>query len=217
LRDKYEAFEALRCCVPETAVSLELNRRGKEICSMPKLEQEHKTTAPGPGTKVVNRMYPNRVGLAEEVKSQVVQILQSRLADALDVYSQAKFAHWNVKGDNFYQLHLVFDQVAKSIRKQVDPIAERITQLGGVANGTVRQSASQSRIPEYPVDTVAGMDHVRSLADAVGYYSHELREASKSIEEAGDGPTADFLNQLIVDADEQLYFLESHLEAGDVQ
>ena len=85
-------------------------------------------------------MYPNRVALSEDIKTQVVQILQERLAEATDMHSQAKFAHWNVKGDNFYQLHLVFDQVAKVIGKQIDPIAERITQLGGVANGTIRQA-----------------------------------------------------------------------------
>jgi hypothetical protein len=81
------------------------------------------------------------IALSDDVKKRVVQVMQERLAEASDMYSQAKFAHWNVKGDNFYQLHLVFDQVAKVVGDQVDPIAERITQLGGVANGTVRQAA----------------------------------------------------------------------------
>jgi starvation-inducible DNA-binding protein len=185
---------------------------------MPKSEKHQKSTnAPGPATRIIDRMYPNRVALSEDTKTQVVQVMQERLAEATDMYSQAKFAHWNVKGDNFYQLHLVFDQVAEVIGKQIDPIAERITQLGGVANGTVRQAACVSRIPEYPVDTTAGMDHVRALADSLGHYCQELRQASDKIDDIGDGPTSDFFNQLIVEAEEQLYFLESHLEAGDVQ
>jgi starvation-inducible DNA-binding protein len=61
------------------------------------------------------------------------------------------------------------------------------------------------------------MDHVRALAAAVATYSACLREASDEIDELGDEPTSDFYNQLIVDAEEQLYFLESHLEAGDVE
>lgn len=162
-------------------------------------------------------MYPNRVALSDEVKKNVVGVMQERLAEATDMYSQAKFAHWNVKGDNFYQLHLVFDQVAKVIGDQIDPIAERLTQLGGVANGTVRQSAMSSKIPEYPVETINGMDHVRALADSLGHYCQELREASDKIDDIGDEPTSDFFNGLIVEAEEQLYFLESHLEAGDVQ
>jgi starvation-inducible DNA-binding protein len=178
---------------------------------------QQSTDTPGSATKLVRRMYPNRVALSEDTKTKVVQVMQERLAEATDLYSQSKFAHWNVKGYNFYQLHLVFDQVAKVIERQIDPIAERITQLGGVANGTIRQAASISKIAEYPVETTAGMEHVRALADAVGRYCQDLREASNQIEDIGDRPTSDFLNQLIVDAEEQLYFLESHLEAGDVQ
>ncbi len=185
---------------------------------MVKTEKKPKNNnSAGPVTRTVDRMYPNRVALSDEVKRNVVGVMQERLAEATDMYSQAKFAHWNVKGDNFYQLHLVFDQVAKVIGDQIDPIAERLTQLGGVANGTVRQSAMSSKIPEYPVETINGMDHVRALADSLGHYCQELREASDKIDDIGDGPTSDFFNQLIIEAEEQLYFLESHLEAGDVQ
>ena len=180
-------------------------------------KKSNSKAAPGPATQLVDRMYPNRVALSDDIKKQVVQILQERLAEATDMHSQAKFAHWNVKGDNFYQLHLVFDHVAKVIGKQVDPIAERLTQLGGVANGTIRQAACVSRIPEYPVETIAGMDHVRALSDSLGHYCQDMREASEKIDDIGDQPTSDFFNQLIVEAEEQLYFLESHLEAGDVQ
>ena len=92
-----------------------------------------------------------------------------------------------------------------------------MTQLGGVANGTARQASVASILNEYPVDTVAGMDHVRALADSLVKYCACLRNASDEIDEIGDEPSSDFYNQLIVDAEEQLYFLESHLEAGDVQ
>ncbi len=180
-------------------------------------EKVASTPAPGPDTHINSTMYKNRVALPDDTKKDVVARMQVTLASASDMYSQSKFAHWNVKGDNFYQLHLVFDHVAKVIGKQADPIAERITQLGGIANGTARQAAMTSIIPEYAVDTVAGMDHVRVLADSLGKYCACLRNASDEIDDLGDGATSDFYNQLIVDAEEQLYFLESHLEAGDVQ
>ena len=180
-------------------------------------EKEAGVSAPGPETHLNETMYKNRIALPDDIKKDVVMRMQVTLASASDMYSQSKFAHWNVKGDNFYQLHLVFDHVAKIIGKQADPIAERITQLGGIANGTSRQAAMCSIIPEYKVDTVAGMDHVRALADSLGKYCACLRNASDEIDDLGDEPTSDFYNQLIVDAEEQLYFLESHLEAGDVQ
>ncbi|MGI4758731.1 MAG: DNA starvation/stationary phase protection protein Dps [Janthinobacterium lividum] len=169
------------------------------------------------GTELPTRMYKNRVALSDDVKTQVVTEMNRTLAASLDMYSQAKFAHWNVKGINFYQLHLVFDTVAKTIFKQIDPIAERITQLGGMANGTVRQSAASSAIQSYPVESVSGPDHLKALADSLGTYCGLMREVSSKIDDIGDKPSADFFNQLIVDAEEELYFLESHMEAGEVQ
>jgi starvation-inducible DNA-binding protein len=162
-------------------------------------------------------MYKNRVALSDSVKKKVCGIMNEKLASSLDMYSQAKFAHWNVKGMNFYQLHLVFDATAEVIFKQIDPIAERITQLGGVANGTVRQSASYSAIPPYKVESISGPEHLVALADALGKYCAELRDASDKIDDAGDEPTSDFFKQLVVEAEEELYFLESHLEAGESQ
>ena len=103
-----------------------------------------------------DRMYKNRVALPDDTKKKVVEIMNKKLASALDMYTQAKYAHWNVKGMNFYQLHLVFDATAKVIFKQIDPIAERITQLGGVASGTVRHSAANSALSAYKVESVSG-------------------------------------------------------------
>ncbi len=176
-------------------------------------KEEKKTMQP----TTVKRMYKNRVDLPDDVKTKVCEVMNSKLASALDMHTQAKFAHWNVKGMNFYQLHLVFDATAKVIFKQIDPIAERITQLGGVANGTVRMSAANSKIPAYSVESISGPQHLVALADALGVYCKELRDASDKIDDLGDEPTADFFKQLVVEAEEELYFLESHLEAGDVQ
>lgn len=171
----------------------------------------------GMSPKTVKRMYKNRVALPDDTKKQVCEIMNVKLAAALDTYTQAKYAHWNVKGMNFYQLHLVFDATAKVIFKHIDSIAERITQLGGTANGTVRMSAASSPIQPYNVEALSGPQHVEALANTVGAYCKELRDASEKIDGLKDEPTADFFKQLVVGAEEELYFLESHLEAGDVQ
>ncbi len=187
------------------------------VKEMPAKKVREEKGAPGPDTKINSKMYKNRVALSDEQKQQVVEVMQERLAGALDMYSQSKFAHWNAKGDNFYQLHKLFDKVANIIFPQIDAIAERLTQLGGVANGTVRQAAQTSPLPEYDTMLVAGMEHVNALANSLGTYCQSLREASDKIDEIDDPPTADFFKQLDVEAEEALYFLESHLEAGDVQ
>ncbi len=95
------------------------------------------------------RMYPNGVARSEGVDTGVLEVMRKRLAEATGLYSQTKVAHWSVKGRNLYQLHPVFDQVAKVIERQIEPSAERITQLGASAKGTVRHAVFVSKFPAF--------------------------------------------------------------------
>src|SRR5579864_2113193 len=105
-----------------------------------------------------------RNDLGVEVREKATALLNQHLADATDLYSQTKQAHWNVKGMQFSQLHELFDTLADSVEEFVDLIAERVTSLGGVACGTVRLSAAASRLPEYPLDARNGRQHLEALA-----------------------------------------------------
>lgn len=76
-------------------------------------------------------MHTTRHDLPAEQREALVALLNGQLADTFDLYSQTKFAHWNVKGSDFIQLHLLFDQFAEHLIGFVDLIAERATTLGG--------------------------------------------------------------------------------------
>src|SRR5712691_3259565 len=90
------------------------------------------------------RTYKSNVGVPEANRQAIIALLNARLADSIDLRSQVKWAHWNVKGINFMQLHLLFDSVAAHLEEQTDTIAERVVTLGGVAIGTARQSAAHT-------------------------------------------------------------------------
>ena len=75
------------------------------------------------------KLYPTRIDLPEKIRWEVVSILNQTLATTLDLKTQVKQAHWNVKGLNFYQLHLLFDEMASELEEYIDTIAERITAL----------------------------------------------------------------------------------------
>ena len=94
------------------------------------------------------RAFRSSVGVPESNRQALTTLLNLRLADTTDLHSQVKWAHWNVKGKDFYQLHLLFDSIAEHLENHIDTIAERITALGGVANGTVREAAAKSTIKE---------------------------------------------------------------------
>ena len=85
--------------------------------------------------------FPTRIDIPAESREVLVELLNARLADAFDLYSQLKQAHWNVKGSDFIQLHALYDTVAADVIDFVDLIAERATALGGLALGTARLAA----------------------------------------------------------------------------
>lgn len=150
--------------------------------------------------------------LDQETRDQMVGLLNQQMADTFDLFSQTKQAHWNVKGPQFYQLHLLYDTLAEGLEDYVDELAERATALGGVAMGTVRMAAEETRLPEYPPEATEGMESVRCLVDRYANLGASTRAAIDAADEAGDADTADLFTNLSRDLDKWLYFLESHLQ-----
>jgi starvation-inducible DNA-binding protein len=164
-----------------------------------------------PGSTREAAMIESKISISDNHRRKLVELLNARLADTIDMQTQMKFAHWNVKGENFYQLHLLFDTIAEHMEDAVDLIAERITALGGRANGTARQVGSASSLREYDLDIVTGMDHVRTLLDRLAAVANASREAINESDELEDRATSDLFTEVVRTADKDLYFLESHL------
>src|SRR5438876_4511392 len=98
-------------------------------------------------------MYRSPSALKEDARKRLAQSLNARLADGLDLHSQIKVAHWNVKGAQVAALHPLFESFAVALAGFNDEIAERAVTLGGRAYGTVRRAAAGSTLPEYPAET----------------------------------------------------------------
>jgi starvation-inducible DNA-binding protein len=162
-------------------------------------------------TKSTARFYPTRIDLATDVRESVVPILNQSLAATLDLKTQTKQAHWNVKGKDFYQLHELFDELAGELEEYVDMVAERVTALGGTALGTARVAADNSILKEYPLDAIDGHEHITALADRYAAYAKHVREAIDQTEAFGDADTADLYTEISRTIDKRLWFLEAHL------
>jgi len=162
------------------------------------------TTAPAFATR-------NDLPLAS--RTQVAELLNRRLADALDLQGQCKQAHWNVKGPQFIALHKLFDDVYADVTEHADLIAERIVQLGGVAYGTVRDVAEKSELDEYPTSISSGEDHVKSLSAALAGFASRMRLAIGETDDLDDAATADICTQVTRGADKWLWFIEAHTQA----
>jgi starvation-inducible DNA-binding protein len=156
-------------------------------------------------------MYDTRNDLSVKVRTNAVEILNARLADAIDLGLQVKHAHWNVKGPHFISLHELFDQVAENVEEHVDTIAERITALGGTAYGTLATVARGTSLAPYPVEITDGLAHVAALAAALADFGKKVRKGIGESDDLGDADTADLFTQMSRDVDKYLWFLEAHL------
>ena len=159
-------------------------------------------------------MYPTRNDLPESARTKLVDLLNARLADAIDLQTQCKQAHWNVKGPDFIALHKLFDEVNDAVEEYVDLIAERAVQLGGVADGTARIVAKRSSLPEYPaVRGGDGREHVAALSAVLSAFGKLVRAEIDRSNELSDADTADLFTEVSRGIDKWLWFVEAHLQA----
>jgi starvation-inducible DNA-binding protein len=157
-------------------------------------------------------MYKTKIDLSEKVRRNVIAILNDRLADAMDLQSQVKQAHWNVKGPHFIALHELFDKISAVVFDQIDEIAERVTSLGGTAEGTVAVAAKRSKLKNYPLSITAGKDHLFYLSTQIAAFGKSVRAAIADTDELGDADTADLFTGISRDLDKYLWFIEAHLQ-----
>ena len=159
-------------------------------------------------------MFNTRIDIDQDKREELVGLINQQLADTLDLFTQTKQAHWNVKGLDFFQVHELLDDLAKTTRKQTDMIAERATALGGVALGTARMSAANSTLSEYPTDVFDVPDVLNAVAERYAAYAASTRAAIKRSQELDEPTTEDMFTDVSREIDEALYFLESHLQGS---
>lgn len=156
--------------------------------------------------------FKTRIDVEPDARKELVALLNQQMADNADLYSQTKQAHWNVKGPDFMQLHLLFDQVAAMVEPFTDELAERVTALGGYATGTVRMAAKASTLSEFPTDAVDGKANLQALSDRWAAYAASTRAAIERASQLGEPTSEDLFTEISRDVDKALYFLEAHLQ-----
>ncbi|NUO53176.1 MAG: DNA starvation/stationary phase protection protein Dps [Polyangiaceae bacterium] len=156
-------------------------------------------------------MYPSPSKLPEASRAKLAETLNARLVDGLDLHSQIKVAHWNIRGPLFSSLHPLFETFAVSLANHNDAIAERAVTLGGRAFGTVRHVAKASRLPDYPQETTKDLEHVKLLAERFEAYLDGLRESRTIAEELRDTDTVDLFTTIVTEFEKHDWFLRASL------
>lgn len=159
-------------------------------------------------------LHPGRIDIPPEIRLYLIQMLNQTLACTVDLRSQVKQACWHVKGKDFPSLHALFATIATELAAYTDLVAERIAALGGVAMGTVRIAATQSKLPEYPDALLEGDAHVLALAERFAQYGAALRSSIALVADVEDAGSAAIYTDISRGVDKQLWFLEAYLHRG---
>ncbi len=158
-------------------------------------------------------MKPN-IGITDKNLKEICALLNNSLADSHILYFKLRKYHWNLKGDNFMELHKLFESQYTEMQEAIDEIAERVSQLGGVAIGTTAEFSKLSSLKESPGKNPAdNMEMIRELLE-----DHEtiIRSLRKSVENAGekfgDEGTADFLTGLMENHEKMAWILRRYFK-----
>lgn len=158
-------------------------------------------------------MYKSPSHLSESARAAISTSLNALLASGLDLHSQIKVAHWNIKGPGFAALHPLFETFAIGLATHNDSIAERAVTLGAKAYGTARHVAGHSKISEYPQETTRDLEHVKLLADRIEQYLSECRASRTVAEQNADTDSVDLLTGVISEFEKHAWFLRASLES----
>ncbi|WP_315919012.1 DNA starvation/stationary phase protection protein Dps [Mesorhizobium sp. SP-1A] len=150
--------------------------------------------------------------LKSNARAESIDLLNARLADAIDLALITKQAHWNVKGPQFIAVHEMLDMFRKEVDVHVDVIAERAVQLGGTAHGTSQEVSKSSALKPYPTDIHKIKEHLAALIDRYAAAAKRARAGIDEADQAGDADTADIFTAYSRTLDKLLWFLEAHTQ-----
>lgn len=153
--------------------------------------------------------------LSIDTREQVVNLLNKRVVELIDLTLATKQAHWTVKGRGYIGVHEMLDEVTERLRESADLLAERTMIIGGYVNGTVGAVAENSGMEAYPVNINRVEDHIRALTKRFADVGGRIRESIDQAAEAGDEDTADIFTEVSRQIDKDAWFIGANLTEED--
>lgn len=157
------------------------------------------------------------IGLTEEQRQGVINLLNQALADAYLLVIKTKKYHWDVVGPQFRTLHELWQEHYEALTENIDAYAERVRMLGGYPLGTAEGFLKHTSLREHPGDLPTAKEMVSRLVTDHEQIIRNLREAvDQAADRFHDEGTADFLTGLMEQHEEMAWMLRSFVEGESV-
>lgn len=149
--------------------------------------------------------------MGDNATKALVDGLNGLLADHLALYLKTKNFHWHVKGREFRDLHLLFDEQAQEIFGNVDIIAERVRKIKGMTLTSIGSVGAKTKVADEDDTSLDAMTMVEKLRDDNATLVATLKELKDLAGEAGDNATDGLIDDWTDQAEERVWFLSSIL------
>ena len=153
----------------------------------------------------------NRNPLSREIKDKVGDILLPLVYDATELKSHVKLAHWNLRDPDFISIHRLLDEVAATVEKGIDEVAERARQLGKVMDVTPTKVGEMTNLKPFPKGLLNRASACDGLLKSLNSAVDSLHKAIDQCDEIGDAISADLLTKVSGELEVYLWLIESHL------
>ncbi|MDZ8186154.1 MAG: Dps family protein [Nostoc sp. ChiSLP02] len=158
------------------------------------------------------------IGLTDEQRQGVVDLLNQDLADAYLLLVKTKKYHWDVVGPQFRSLHQLWEEHYEKLTVNIDALAERVRALGGYPVGSMEGFLKIATLKEHAGDVPTATGMVANLVEDHEQIIRNLRDhVDRSGESFHDQGTADFLTGLMEEHEEMAWMLRSFIEGQAIE
>jgi starvation-inducible DNA-binding protein len=148
------------------------------------------------------------IGITQKKLQDESKLLSVVLADEVMLYTKTRKFHWNVSGNSFMELHLLFEGQYTELEKIIDEVAERITQLGQKSIGTMQEFLDHTNLKETPGENPEQKSMVSELLSDHETVIKNIRKSVAECEEMEDAGTTDFLTSVMMKHEKTAWILE---------
>lgn len=153
------------------------------------------------------------IGIKENNREAVVQMLKQLLADEYVLYTKYRNAHWNVEGIDFHSKHVFFEEEYGKLEKTIDEVAERIRMLGFYSPGTMQQFLELSELKENGPEQNDSASFIKVLLEDHNAIIKFIRSSIGNNAEAhNDEGTADFITAIMQMHEQMAWMLRASLK-----